>query len=131
MIGLDTNVLVRYLVQDDRAQCSRVDRLFMDGLAGERRFHIPLVVLCELVWVLESGYDLKRTAIADALERVLITAQFTVESKDVVRSALSDYAAGRGDFADAIIGLTNREAGCSSTVTFDRSLKKLSTFRLL
>jgi len=131
MIGLDTNVLVRYLVQDDVKQCARVDRLFKDGAGGDRSFHIPTIVLCELVWVLEAGYGLDRAPISDALDRILMTAQFTVERKDLVRQALATYAEGQGDFADAIIGLTNRNAGCPTTVTFDRGLKKTSTFQLL
>jgi predicted nucleic-acid-binding protein len=131
MIGLDSNVLVRYLVQDDAGQCARVDRLFRDGVAGDRSFHVPVVVLCELVWVLESGYALERAAIVDALERILITAQFTVEAKDLVRQALAEYAAGRGGFADGIIGLANRAAGCATTVTFDRGLRKSPAYQLL
>ena len=74
---------------------------------------------------------LARAAVADALERILMTTQFTVERKDVVRRALADYADGRGDFADGIIGQANREAGCTTTITFDRALKKTQTFQLL
>jgi predicted nucleic-acid-binding protein len=131
MIGLDTNVLVRYLVQDDAAQCARVDRLFRDGVDGDRSFYLPVVVLCELVWVLASGYGLDRAAIGDALDRILLTGPFTVERKDLVRQAVAEYVSGRGDFADSIIGFGNREAGCPTTVSFDRGLKKSSTFQLL
>lgn len=127
MIGLDTNVLVRYLLRDDPVQAARAER----ELERNERFLIDSIVLCELVWVLETGYGFSRTEIAAALERILATAQFEIESKDLALAALDDFRRSAADFSDCLIGRRNRAAGVPETVTFDRNLKGLEGFRLL
>lgn len=127
MIGLDTNVLVRYLLRDDPVQAARAER----ELERNERFLIDSIVLCELVWVLETGYGFSRTEIAAALERILATAQFDIESKDLALAALDDFRRSAADFSDCLIGRRNRAAGAPETVTFDRNLKGLEGFRLL
>jgi predicted nucleic-acid-binding protein len=131
MIGLDTNVLVRYLVQDDAAQ-ARAAAATIEGAAsrGEGLF-LSAVTLCELVWVLESAYERPRAAIASALEQIARTGGFTLEHTDHVRGAIAAYKATPADFADALVGRINLAAGCAHTVTFDRGLKRLPEFRLL
>jgi predicted nucleic-acid-binding protein len=125
--GLDTNVLLRYLLRDDPGQAARADR----ELERDERFLVDAIVLCELVWVLEAGYGLSRTAIAAALEQVLSTAQFEIEGKDTASAALDDFRRSAADFSDCLIGRRNRAAGAAHTVTFDRSLRALPAFRLL
>lgn len=127
MIGLDTNVLLRYILKDDAAQAARAER----ELERDERFLIDGIVLCELVWVLEAGYGFSRTNIAGALDKILATAQFEIESKDLVLVALDDFRRSAADFSDCLIGRRNRSAGAPETVTFDRSLKGLEGFRLL
>lgn len=127
MIGLDTNVLIRYFLRDDPAQAARAER----ELARDERFLIDGIVLCELVWVLETGYGLSRAQIGSALETILATAQFEIDGKDLVIAALDDFRASAADFSDCLIGRRNRAAGAPETVTFDRSLKGLAGFRLL
>jgi predicted nucleic-acid-binding protein len=127
MTGLDTNVLVRYLVRDEPTQAARATR----ELEREERFLIGSVVLCELVWVLEAGYDFSRTEIGDTLEKILATAQFEIEGKDLALAALDDFRGSRADFSDCLIARRNRAAGAAQTVTFDRSLRGLEGFRLL
>jgi len=127
VIGLDTNVLVRYLLRDDPVQAARAER----ELERNERFRIDSIVLCELVWVLETGYGFSRTEIAAALERILATAQFEIESKDLALAALDDFRRSAADFSDCLIGRRNRAAGVAETVTFDRNLKGLEGFRLL
>lgn len=127
MTGLDTNVLLRYLLKDDAAQAGRAER----ELERDERFLIDGIVLCELVWVLETGYGFSRTDIVTALEKIVATAQFEIESKDVVVMALDDFRRSAADFSDCLIGRRNRGAGARETVTFDRSLKGLAGFRLL
>jgi len=128
LIGLDTNILVRYLVRDDSAQAARADRELERPNA---RFLIDGIVLCELVWVLETGYGFSRPEIASVLERILATAQFEVEAKDVTVIALHDFRRSAADFADCLIGRRNRAAGVSETLTFDRGLARLAGFRVL
>ena len=127
MTGLDTNVLLRYLLRDEPAQAGRAD---LEIERGER-FLIDGIVLCEMVWVLEVGYGFSRGDVAAALERILATAQFEIEDKDVALAALDDFRGSTADFSDCLIGRRNRAGGAQETVTFDRSLKGLPGFRLL
>ncbi|MGE0460645.1 MAG: PIN domain-containing protein [Vicinamibacterales bacterium] len=131
MTGLDTNVLVRYLVQDDPAQ-ARAAAAAIEGAAsrGEGLF-LAAVTLCELVWVLESAYARPRAAIAAALEQIARTGDFTLEHADHVRGAIAAYKTTSADFADALVGRINEAAGCEHTVTFDRGLRRLAQFRVL
>jgi predicted nucleic-acid-binding protein len=125
--GLDTNVLLRYLLRDDPGQAARAGREIERG----ERFLIDAIVLCEVVWVLEAGYGLSRRDVAATLERLLATAQFEIESKDLAIAALDDFRRSTADFSDCLIGRRNRAAGAEETVTFDRSLKGLPGVRIL
>ena len=131
MIGLDTNVLVRYLTQDDPRRSRQANALVAEAVSGAGRLFVSAVVLCELVWVLRGAYSLDKATIVDALGRILATAQLEIDQKDVVREALDDYRAGGGDFADYVIGRRGREVGCERTATFDRRLKASVLFRVL
>lgn len=123
MKGLDTNVLVRYLTQDDPGQSRRANALIERTLVKGERCYISVIVLCELVWVLRGAYQLDRETVATSLERMLQVSQFSIEDKDLVRAALEDYRRGPGDFSDYLIGRRNQRAGCHDTATFDRKLK--------
>lgn len=131
MIGLDTNVLVRYLTQDEPAQFARAAAFIDAASEREEQFLINAPVLCELVWVLATVYDYSREEIAQALEQIFTTAQFEIERLDEARQALGDFRSSRADFSDALIGRINRSLGAAHTVTFDRNLKAVETFRLL
>lgn len=131
MIGLDTNVLVRYLMQDDAAE-AKVASAAIESAAGRgERLRLTAITLCELVWVLESAYHQTRSDVARALEQIMRTADFALEHPDQVRQAVERYRSSPADFADALIGLINEAAGCDHTLTFDRSLKRLSQFKVL
>jgi predicted nucleic-acid-binding protein len=131
VIGLDTNVLVRYLVQDDPAQTRRANTFIGAALDRGERCAIGIVVLCELVWVLRDAYGHDRATIGATLEQILDAVEFVVETSDVARQALADYRQGPGDFADYVIGRRNRGAGCDVTATFDRALRSSALFRVL
>jgi predicted nucleic-acid-binding protein len=131
MIGLDTNVLVRYLTQDDVRQAKHADALVAEAVGSGTRLFVSSVALCELVWVLRGAYAVDKPTIVMALERVLATSQFEIDQKDIVREALEDYRGSGGDFADYLIGRRGREAGCDKTATFDRRLKTSDLFRVL
>ena len=127
MTGLDTNVLLRYLVRDEPTQAARATR----ELERDERFLVGSIVLCELVWVLEVGYGFPRRDIVATIEKVLATAQFEIEDKDVALAALDDFRQSSADFSDCLLGRRNRAAGAAETVTFDRGLRGLEGFRLL
>ena len=131
MIGLDTNVLVRYLTHDDPVQYEKV-AAFIDAATDRgEQFVVNTAVLCELVWVLGTAYDYSRVEIAGALDQMFATAQFEIERLDEARQALGDFRATKADYSDALIGRINRSLGAEHTVTFDRALKDVETFRLL
>ncbi|MEO8751752.1 MAG: type II toxin-antitoxin system VapC family toxin [Casimicrobiaceae bacterium] len=129
MIGLDTNVLVRYLVQDDPTQSRRASALIDRAAAGETPMYINHVVMCELAWVLGRGYGYARTALAEVIEKILLGRQFEIEKKDLAWAALAAFKASRADFANCLIAVTNSLAGCESTLTFDRSAVSLPAFK--
>lgn len=131
MKGLDTNVLVRYLTQDDAAQARRANAFIAGELASGVRCFIGSVVLCELVWVLHGAYGLGKPDVVRTLDRILATAQFEIGERDVMLRALEDFRAGKGDFADFVIGRLGREAGCTDTATFDTKLGDSPLFTLL
>ena len=131
MIGLDTNLLVRYLVGDDPGQFDRARAEIEAAANREDPLMINAIVLCEVVWVLSSAYDYSRTEIADAIEQILSTAQFNIEWGDQARQALKDFKTTKAGFTDAFIGRINSSLGAAPTMTFDRELAPLSTFRVL
>jgi len=131
MTGLDTNVLVRFLAGDDERQCEIATAAINNAIRESRVCHINSIVLCELVWVLESAYGYCREEIADVLEKLLAARQFHIGEKDMIYLAMRDYRKGKADFADYLIGRMSRTAGCSMTATFDKTLKEDAHFRLL
>jgi predicted nucleic-acid-binding protein len=131
VIGLDTNVVVRYLAQDDARQSAAATRLFERVLAPDNPGFVSSVVLCELAWVLAECYGADRARIRQAIEGLLSARQIAVEAPDVVRHALRAWEQGGADFADALIGATAARHGAGKTVTFDRAAAKLTGFELL
>ena len=131
MIGLDTNVLVRYLTQDDPGQARRASALVEETVRAGERCYIDSVVLCELVWVLRGAYSFDKSTVVETLERILATAQFEIADGDVARRALADYRSDKGDYADYVIGRANQGGGCEVTATFDRQLRGHEAFRVL
>jgi predicted nucleic-acid-binding protein len=131
MIGLDTNILVRYLTQDDPAQSKKAVEEIEKGLSEGYVFFISDIVMCELVWVLETAYGYSYQKIAIVLENILRTSQFQFENKDLLTAGLADYRNHKGDFADNLIGRAGRKAGCRETITFDSGLTNHPLFRVL
>ena len=121
MIGLDTNVIVRYLAQDDARHATVATRLIEGSLSAEARGFISIVTLAEVVWVMASNYRAARVAVADIVEGLLTAPQLMLEKADVVWRALRTYRNSKADFSDAVIVELGRDAGCSKTVTFDRN----------
>ncbi|MEJ8571353.1 PIN domain-containing protein [Microbaculum marinum] len=126
MIGLDTNVLVRYIVADDADQAKRAARFIEDNLSPEVPGYIGIVVLVELVWVLERAYGYSRGQITGLLDALLTTAELRVEDAESIWPLLDPYRKGSVGFSDLVIASRNVAAGCAETVTFDRRFDKLS-----
>lgn len=130
MIGLDTNVLVRYLAQDDPIQSPLATDVFEFRLTAENPGFISVVAMVEAVWVLDRAYGLADDQIAAALERMLQADTLVVENEQEVFTAMIALKDGNGSFADALIGALGAKAGCSCTLTFDRTALKLPGFQL-
>lgn len=130
MIGLDTNVLVRYIMQDDPKQSPKASKL-IESLDGDNPGYITHVCVIELYWVLTSGYELTGEQVTQALGAILRTKQLLVERADQVMRALRVFAAGKADFADCLIERSASGAGCTQTMTFDVGASKHAGMTLI
>lgn len=128
MIGLDTNILVRLLVEDEPVQTAQAQHFIESRCTPESPGFINCVVLAELVWVLDSVYQFRRAEIAAAIERLLAGRDRIVEHHDQVEQVLVEYRSGGIDFTDSMIARINRVRGCEATATFDRKAAKLDGF---
>jgi predicted nucleic-acid-binding protein len=127
MIGLDTNVLVRFLVKDDRSQFERAQKL-VKREASEGGVSISLLVLLETEWVLRSRYSLSKSEIAGALSGLLDSTEVRVEDEATVERALFLWRDSAAEFADCLIGERYRELGCRATASFDMRALRLPGF---
>jgi len=131
MIGLDTNLVVRFLVQDDAAQAALASEVF-SSLSADRPGFIGSVVLAETGWVLARAYKAGREEIAAAVEGLLRSEEIIIENTEAAYRALAVFRDGRAvEFADALIAETARLAGASETLTFDRRAASKSAMRLV
>jgi predicted nucleic-acid-binding protein len=131
VIGIDTNVLVRYLAQDDAVQSAMATELIERRLTALNPGFISVVAMAETAWVLARSYRLDDKAIAAAIERVLQVDGLVVENEQAVFTGMIALRDGRGSFSDALIGALGTAAGCSCTVTFDRKALRLDEFELV
>ena len=131
MIGLDTNVLVRYIMQDDAKQSPKATKIIeaLDGV--ENSGCVTLVAMVELVWVLSTSYELTRAQVAQALDGLIRAKQLKIESADQVIRALRIFKVGKSDFADCLIERSANSAGCEKTVTFDVNASKHAGMTLI
>ena len=128
MIALDTNVLIRFLVEDDEAQTRRATKLIEGAVARDEQLFVSDIVMCETVWVLSSAYRFSRTEIVDALSQLLRARSVVFSSADSIARALDAYCKERGDFADYLIREHARSAGAETVATFDGALLKESGY---
>lgn len=128
MIGLDTNVLVRYVSQDDPVQSPKATDLIESLTAGEPGF-IAMVSVVELVWVLQSCYQATKSEIVDVLETLLRTKELVVERAEIVWQALRGFSDSKADFADCLIERCAHAAECEYTVTFDSKAARTAGMR--
>ena len=130
MIGLDTNILVRHLTQDDPIQSAKAREIVEQRLTEEEPGFVSIVAMVETVWVLERAYGLRPHEIVGAVERMLQTDVLVVENEQEVFAAMIALKEGQGSFADAVIAALGAKVGCSSTLTFDRQALRLPGFEL-
>jgi predicted nucleic-acid-binding protein len=129
MIGLDTNILVRYLTQDDRIQSPRANYI-IDRLTEAQPGFISIVAVVETVWVLDRVYGLSNHEIARVIERILQGDTLVVQNEQEVFTAMTSLKTDAGSFSDALIAALGGWAGCRATLTFDRKAARLPGFEL-
>ncbi len=129
MIGLDTNVVVRYLVQDEPNQSAAASTV-IDALTEKGPGFLSLVTVVELYWVLRRAYKVSTARCVELVEGLLDARELRVDQDSIVRAALTASSGGL-DFADAVIAELGRAAGCEHTVTFDQRAAQLDEMRLL
>ncbi len=128
MIGLDTNILVRHLTQDDPVQSPKATEIIERRLTRNNPGFVSVVAMVETVWVLDSGYRFAGHEIAEAVERTLQVDYLIVEDEQEVFTAMVTLKEGRGSFADALIAALGARAGCVRTLTFDHKALRMEGF---
>jgi predicted nucleic-acid-binding protein len=129
MIGLDSNIVVRLLVQDAAAQLSRIQRAMAGACSEADPALVNNIVLVETVWVLASAYGYTRREIAHAIEALFQVKEIVLQNPDEAWEALTGYRRGNADFADYFLAAINRRLGCNETLTLDRKAARTATFR--
>jgi predicted nucleic-acid-binding protein len=130
MIGLDTNILVRYLSQDHPAQSAKATEIVEHQLTAQEPGFISTVAMVETAWALDRAYRLTGREVAAVVERLLQADTIVVENEQQVFTAMVALKEGKGSFADAVIAALGSRAGCSFTLTFDQKALRLPGFRL-
>ncbi|MGI9277756.1 MAG: PIN domain-containing protein [Endozoicomonas sp.] len=125
MIGLDTNIIVRYIVQGDPDQCRKVNDLMENRLSAREPGFITLVALIEVIWVLESSYCQAKSVILKVLRSLLATRQLMIERADIIHKVSSLFEAAHADFSDAVTYLLTQDSGCSDCFTFDKKARRM------
>ena len=128
MFGVDTNVLVRFLVRDDEAQFEKVRKLIKREVVAGRRVFVSQLVLLETELVLRSRYSLPKNLIIETISRLLDATDVQFEDEPAIEEAIFNWRDASADFADCLIGAKNRRLGCRATATFDVRASKLQGF---
>ena len=128
MLGIDTNVLVRFLVRDDETQFEKARKLIKREVAAGRRVFVNQLVLMEAEWVLRSRYAVPKNQIIEAISGLLDATDIQFEDEPAIEEALFMWKDATADFADCLIGTKNRRMGCRATASFDVKASKLSGF---
>ena len=131
MIGLDTNILIRYLTQDHPAQSAKATEILERRLTQNNPGFVSIVAMVETVWVLDRAYGLTTQEIATAVERLLQVKVLAIENEQEVFTAMVALKQGRGSFADALIAELGARVGCTRTLTFDQKAVRLPGFELV
>ena len=130
MIALDTNILVRYIVQDDKAQAKKATKAIESIDTNDPAF-ISIIVLCELNWVLSAAYNVDKQRRIEVLEKMLSADVFKVECFSACLSALKYFKSGKADFSDYVIAQCAKQTGCDAVLTFDKNAAKDGFFKLV
>lgn len=129
MVALDTNVIVRYIAQDDPVQSVAATRIFEEVITDKNHGFVSAIALCETIWVLSRAYGQPRDKLAEVIEVLLKANNLELEHRDLVWSVLDDYRTGQADFSDYLIARIGKANGASTTLSFDaKALRSKNLF---
>jgi predicted nucleic-acid-binding protein len=131
LIGLDTNILVRYLAQDDEKQSGKATKFIEKRITEKEPGFINYIVLVETIWVLENCYSADKQAIVNVIYQLASTKQLVLQDAEIVLRSLRLYEASNIDYADALLSTINNDNGCETTITFDKKAGNISSFTVL
>lgn len=131
MKALDTNVLIRFLVKDDPKQANTVYRLFKRAESDRQEFWVPLVVILETIWVLESVYQISRQEAVDSIADLLRLPVLKFEAQGAVQAFVHSARNSRVGLSDLLIAQSSKYSGCESVLTFDRLATRYTFFELI
>ncbi len=131
MNALDTNILVRFLIQDDKAQANKVNNLLASSEQDKETLFIPILVILELIWVLQSVYEVKRKDIILALSTLLQMPVLAFEKQSTLRECIISAEQFSGDLSDILISHSALSSSCKTVLTFDKKATKFKHFTLL
>jgi predicted nucleic-acid-binding protein len=131
MIAIDTNILVRFLVKDDAKQADKVYNLFKDTEKQHEELYIPILVILEVIWVLESVYEIKRSDLLDTLSQLTLMPILCFENLSAIQSFILNAKNSNFDLSDLLIGYSTKLKSCEKVMTFDKKASKHQFFELL
>lgn len=131
MIGIDTNVIIRYIVQDNSTQAEAATKLIEQSCSADNPGYINHIVLCEIVWVLRRNYKQGKQSICQVIEQIMRTDRLKIEDIQLVWKALETYKETKADFADCLLAQRNLQAGCKYTATLDDAASVTAGYRHL
>ena len=130
MKGIDTNILIRFLVGDDEKQAKKVYNIFKKTELDKKELFVPLLVMLELIWVLESVYEISRTKILDSISELLLMPIFKFEHQSALQQFTNACRGNKYDLSDLLIAHSAKTQGCESVITFDKKASKFQLFEL-
>ncbi|MFW8599855.1 PIN domain-containing protein [Desulfobacterota bacterium M19] len=131
MKAIDTNILIRFLVGDDKQQTKKVYNIFKKTESDKKELFIPLLVILELIWVLESVYEISRTDILDSISELLLMPILSFEHQTAVQQFSNEAQENKYDLSDLLIAHSAKEQGCETVITLDKKASKYKLFELV
>lgn len=131
MKAIDTNILVRFLVGDDTKQATKVYKLFKETENNKEELYIPIIVLIEVIWVLESVYNSERNELINLLGELILMPIFKFENLNAIQQFIPEALSQKYDLSDLLIAQTAYLHGCNTVITFDKKASKHKLFSLL
>ena len=131
MKAIDTNILIRFLVGDDEMQAKKVYSILKKAESGKKDLFVPLLVVLEMIWVLESVYDISRTEILDSISDLLLMPIFKFDQQSALQQLLHSAQGNKYDLSDLLIAHSAKVNGCEAVITFDKKASKFKLFELV